>query len=216
MLVGHYAPALALRRLAPTVPLWGLLLAVQAVDVGFFALVFAGVESGSLDADRLPRLLVEHGVWTHSLLMSAAYAAGCVVVGALMSRAREGAVIGAAVLSHWFADLVVHAPDLPLTLEQGSAVGLGLWTIPVAAWLLEVGLVLAAGHWLAAAGGNRSRLRALVLGLVVLQTLSEFVIPLPPDDVALGITALPLYFAIAAAGWWVERAPPGSAAGGVG
>lgn len=39
MLAGHYAPALFLKKSAPELPLWVLCLAVQAVDIGYMALV---------------------------------------------------------------------------------------------------------------------------------------------------------------------------------
>ena len=206
MLVGHYAPAFLLKRADPSVPLWGLLLAAQAVDVAFFGLVFAGVEEGSMHPGEAPRLIVEQGIWTHSLLMSLVYGAACALVGAAMGRGKQGVIIGLAVGSHWVMDLLVHVPDLPLWLDQASAVGLGLWRWPMAAYALEIVLVLGAGHVLASSASvRRKRLAAVVGVLVVLQTRSEFVIPLPVDDVALGLSALPLYFGVTGLGWWAER-----------
>src|SRR5262245_7603827 len=116
MLLGHYAPAFALRPWSGRVPLWGLFLAVQAVDVGYFLLGAAGVEAARIDPHGIPRFQVAYGGYTHSLLMTAVYVAAAVIAGALLGRLREGAVIGVALASHWLLDLVVHVPDLQLTL----------------------------------------------------------------------------------------------------
>ena len=207
MLAGHFAPAFALHRVRPTVPLWLLLLATQAVDVVFMIDVLAGIESAQLRTTELPRLLVTHGVWTHSLLMTAVYVGVVVGVGAALGHARAGLVVAAALGSHWVGDLLVHAPDLLLGLSQAPAYGLALWRLPVLAWGLEVGLVAGVGAWWirALSGTARTRGIGLVVGLCIVQTLSDFVVPLPPTDVELAYSALPLYLLVAAAGAWVER-----------
>lgn len=209
MLVGHYAPALALRRVAPTVPLWLLFVAAQAVDLGFFTLVFAGVESGTMHPGEAPRFVVTHGVWSHSLLMTLVYGAAVVVGGWSLGRLREGAVLGIAVASHWLGDALVHAPDLPVAFDQSRAIGLSLWSYPWLALALELGLTLGAGWWWLSSlkGRARRRARTLLGALVVTQLLGDFVVPLPPTDVRLGVSALGLYAAMGFAAWWTERAP---------
>lgn len=207
MLAGHFAPAFALHRLRPTVPLWLLLLATQAVDVGFMVNVLADVESAQLRATQLPRLVVTRGVWTHSLLMTAVYAGAIVGVGAIVGRVRAAAVVAAAMASHWVGDLLVHAPDLPLGLTQSPAYGFALWRWPLLAYGLELALLVAAGAWWinALPGPMRKRAVGLIAGLCALQTLSEFVVPLPPTDVDLAYAALPMFLLVALAGAWVER-----------
>ena len=208
MLARHFAPAFALHRIRPTVPLWLLLLGTQAVDVVFMVDVLLGIESAELRPNDLPRLLVTNGVWTHSVVMTIVYAVAIVSVGALLGRVRAAIVVAAAVASHWVGDLLVHAPDLPLGLEQSPAMGFALWRWPVLAWGLEVGLVVGLGAWWiqSLTGPIRKRAIGLIIGLCVLQTLADFVIPLPPDDVALAYSALPSFFLVAAAGLWVQRA----------
>jgi len=41
------------------------------------------------------------------------------------------------VLSHWFLDVIVHIPVLPLTLFGDFKVGMGLWNYKVITILLE-------------------------------------------------------------------------------
>jgi hypothetical protein len=48
-----------------------------------------------------------------------------------------GAIVGAAVLSHWVLDRVVHRPDLPL-YDNSLKAGLGLWNYPAFAFVLEI------------------------------------------------------------------------------
>jgi hypothetical protein len=128
--------------------------------------------------------------------------------GLVTRNRRAGLAIGLVVLSHWFGDLLVHTPDLPLTLSQDSAVGFGLWTRPVLSWALE--MILLAGAWAWARGAVIGRGRKagdqLVVTLLVIQTLSEFVIPTPPDMVQLGISGLFLYAVVAYLGLRVDRA----------
>ena len=44
MIAGHYSAALAAKRLAPTVALWHLFVAVQLIDILFSAFVLLGLE----------------------------------------------------------------------------------------------------------------------------------------------------------------------------
>lgn len=215
MLVGHFAPALALRAGSDRAPLWALVLATQAVDVLFFALVLLGAESAAVHPDAHPRLVVTSGVWSHSLIMTATYVAICVAVGAALRRPREGALIGAALGSHWLADLVVHVPDLPITLEQASAVGLGLWRLPLAATALEVAIVLGAALWLHHRyGPSRARTRLWIFAgaLVVLQLASDLVVPAPASDAELAPLAWLVYALATGGAAWVEAKRGSSAA----
>lgn len=211
MLVGHFAPALAIRATTDRVPLWALVLGTQAVDVLFFALVIAGVEGAAVRPDETPRLVVTAGIWSHSLVMTAAYFAASVAIGAALRRPREGALVGIAVASHWVTDLVVHAPDLPLVLDQRTAVGLGLWHVPLAATLLEVALVAGAAAWLQRSYDPRARRRLWIFvgALIVLQLASDLVVPAPDSDLALAPMALAVYGAATGAARWVERRPAG-------
>ena len=208
MLTGHYAPALLLRRAFPGAPLWTLFLAAQAVDVGFFSLSLLGIESARVDPAALPRITVTSGVWTHSLLLTPAHGLLALVLGRALSSWRLGAALALGVVSHWGLDLLVHAPDLPLGLTQEPAVGLGLWTHPPWATLLELALV--AGSWavLRPALPARARRRGdeLALGLLGLQLLADLVVPPPTSAVRVAISAQLLYAGLAAAAWRVDRA----------
>jgi predicted permease len=52
--------------------------------------------------------------------------------------ARSALVVGAAVLSHWLLDFIVHRPDLQLYPVSEVRVGLGLWNSWAASITMEV------------------------------------------------------------------------------
>lgn len=194
MLVGHYAPAFALRRLAPETPLWALFVAAQAVDIGFFLLAFGGIEGARLTAEA-PRLVVTDGLWTHSLVASVVWAlAGAGLAAGRWGR-RAGLAVGVAVLSHWFADVIMHTPDMPVTWDPASAVGLSLWMFPPWDYVFELGLLVLSWVWLRASVEGRRRRAVDLCGgfLVILGTLAAFVIPTPPNIIAMGLSGLAVY-----------------------
>ena len=53
--------------------------------------------------------------------------------------------IGAAVFSHWLADLLVHGEDLALYPGSEQKLGLGLWDSVLISQSLEAGLLIACG-----------------------------------------------------------------------
>lgn len=223
MLAGHYAPALALKRYTDGrgwgVPLWALCVGVQAVDIGFMVLVLAGVELGATDNAHVPHFTVVHGQYTHSLAMTVVYGV-LAFGGAYAWQARRAPPVGAptglgpspaglgvvaalAVVSHWLGDLVVHVPDLPVGLADTPAVGLGLWRWPLAATVLEIGLVAV----------TAGRFRLLAGALVAVQIANDLVLPLDENQALLAVKALGLYAGVAALAWWSERRSGGASRG---
>ena len=133
--------------------------------------------------------------WSHSAVAALVWGG----LAALLVRGRAGLILGAAVVSHWGMDWLVHGPDLPLLDGGGPLVGLGLWRWPLAGWAVEVLGLLAA----AALVGRRAVLLAVVLG--VIQTLQVSVLPLPTQVPLLAALSLLSFSAFAAAAWVAER-----------
>jgi hypothetical protein len=210
VLVGHYAPALALKRLEPRAPLGALFFAAQAVDVAFFLLSFVGLEGLRVEPGGHPAVVVTAGTWTHSLLVTPLWALAGAALGFRLGGARVGAAIGAAVASHWALDFLVHVPDLPLGLTQEPAVGLGLWAHPPWALVLELALVAASTAFLLPSLPERARSRTLRLAaaLVGVQLLSDLVVPLPSSTVGIGLSALATYLVFTLLAFGVDRAAP--------
>jgi hypothetical protein len=210
MFVGHYGVSFAARRVAPTIPLWALFIAVQLLDVFWAPLILLGIEkvrivpgitaSNPLDLYYMP--------YTHSLLAALLWSAGAFFVYRLfVARAlveRAAFVVALAVFSHWLLDLLVHRPDLPL-YDNTAKVGLGLWNVPAVAFALEAGLLFG-GMWLYFGLGAVSRPRMLVFGLVMLAIQAYvFFGPPPASDTAAAWTALAAYAVFAAVAARLER-----------
>ncbi|MDQ2670028.1 MAG: hypothetical protein M3Y31_05300, partial [Gemmatimonadota bacterium] len=223
MFIGHYGVAFALKRAEPRLSLGTLFLAVQLVDLLWgFALLLewerARIEPGWTAAS--PLRFLSYPV-THSLLAGVLWG---LAAGALYyswptrnswHHARAAAIVAAAVVSHWFLDLIVHVPDLPVAGDQSTKLGLGLWRSVPATLLVEL-LVLGAGAALyVQLQRRRGRLRlvpfAVLTGLLVVIQLANILGPPPPSMNAVAASAIvgfPL-FALAAA--WVDRPPPDEA-----
>jgi hypothetical protein len=129
---GHVGVALAVKPLAPKIPVWLLLVASEFLDILFFLLVFFGVEKQSISrTDMLQGVVIIEASsipWSHGLLMATIWSLlGAVALGLIQHNKRSAMVIGLVVFSHWLLDFIVHLPDLPLILNDSPKVGLGLW-----------------------------------------------------------------------------------------
>ena len=86
--------------------------------------------------------------YTHSLVAALMWSVAAAVVCRLVFRWKgwgAAAWVGAAVLSHWVLDWLVHRPDLPL-YGNTAKVGLGLWNYVGISLVLEV-VMLLGGVW---------------------------------------------------------------------
>ena len=153
MFVGHYAASLALKRFERRASLGLLFLAVQFVDILFFPLVVLGLERINLieSYTQSTHFELEYMPYTHSLVASFLWA-GLVYVLFRLLKKGEGKssiplVMAWAVLSHWFFDLIVHTPDLPLLGDTSLKLGFGLWHNAMATYVLEA-VLLFIGLWL--------------------------------------------------------------------
>ncbi len=213
MFVGHYGVSFAAKRVAPTIPLWTLFIAVQLLDVVWAPFILLGIEkvrivpgitaSNPLDLYYMP--------YTHSLLAALLWSAGALLAyrrfAARDLAGKVALVVALAVLSHWFLDFLVHRPDLPL-YDNTAKVGLGLWNVPAVAFVLEAALLFG-GMWLYLATGVVPRLRMVVFGLVMLAIQAYvFFGPPPVSDNAAAWTALAAYVVFAAVAARLERPRP--------
>lgn len=202
MFVGHYGVSFAAKKLAPSVPLWVLFIAVQLLDVAWAPFVLLGIKkvrivagitaSNPLDLYYMP--------YTHSLIAALLWSAAAFLAYGLVVSAKPRAatvVLSGAVFSHWVLDLLVHRPDLPL-YDDTAKVGLGLWNLPALAYGLEV-LLLFGGMWLYFQTAARRRVAIAAFGLIMLAIQAYvFFGPPPVSDKAAAVTALAAYALFAA------------------
>jgi hypothetical protein len=145
VLVGHYGISFFVKRRDPAIPLWALLLAVQFIDALWAVFILSGIEQARIvpGITRSNPLDLFYMPYTHSLLFVFLWSAVAYAAYRLLrpSENKQSALLlSAAVSSHWWLDLLVHRPDLPL-YDDSYKLGLGLWNHPMASFLVEVGLV---------------------------------------------------------------------------
>ncbi len=208
MFIGHFGVGFAAKRLAPPVSLGVLMGAALLLDLLWALFVLAGAEQVRVapgDTAFTP-LAFSYYPWSHSLAMTAAWAAAAAAGYWFFSRSPAGsATVFAAVLSHWILDAISHRPDLPLYPESATYAGLGLWN-SVPATLAVEGLLFAGGVWLYTTGtrpGDKAGASALnwyVAALVVLYVGNLFGPP-PPSGRAVAFADLGGFLFVLWAGW---------------
>ena len=205
MFIGHYAPAMVAATHPRAPGLGTLFVAGQVLDFGFFGLALTGAENFRITPGitKMVPLDLYDMPYTHSLLGSAVLAAGFALLIWLVTRNRTGALIGGAVvLSHWFLDLLVHAPDLTLA-GAPPKFGFGLWNYPMIEMPLEIGITFGALAFFVArtrpvAPGSRIALVLLAILLAVFQAVNWFAPEPETADANMMITAL-IAFAVLSA-----------------
>jgi hypothetical protein len=209
MFIGHYSVALiaATQRDAPKLGV--LFAAAQIVDIGFFSLVLTGIEAMRITPGTTVMNPMElyHMPYTHSLIGTLIWAAGFALVLKLFgARWRTGLIGGAVVISHWFLDLLVHAPDLTLA-GAPPKLGFGLWNYPFVEMPLEIGLT-AGALWLYLRAnpptGRSFAVPVLILFFAVVQSVNWFA---PPSvfDASVPISGLLAYGVAILLAVWVSR-----------
>ena len=213
MFVGHYGVAFAARGAEKRLHLWVYFLAVQWVDLVWTVLVFCGVERVHVQPGVNPSgpLVFDYYPYTHSLAAGMAWGAiafmGYRVLTRMQGSQRVAAFLGLAVLSHWFLDLLVHQPDLPV-YDENWKVGLGLWNHPVIELTVEFALLAAGLVYYFKKSPELSKARriavvVLCLGMIAIQLAGDF--GPPPESVrVMAVSGFVLYLVFALAAYFVE------------
>jgi len=221
MFLGHYGLALGAKRYAPAVSLGWLVFAAQLLDEIWPVFLLAGIEKVRIT----PGLMAANSLdfvsypYSHSLLTAIAW--GLIVCASYyalkhakggyfaVERVRSHSVIlGLLVISHWFLDLPMHRPDLPLAPGLATKAGFGLWnsipiTLAVELLLFGAGLVLYLRSTRARDRAGNVGLWAMVAFLLIAFVAGTFAPP-PGSEGALAIGGLMLWLFVP---WsaWIDR-----------
>jgi hypothetical protein len=220
MFIGHYGVALALKKADPKLSLGTLFLGAQLVDILWGMFILLGWERARVDPGFTAASPFQflYYPFSHSLVAGVFWA---ILAAAVFytwptkdtsHRRRGSLVLGIVVLSHWFLDLVVHIPDLPLASDDSRKVGLGLWD-SVAGTLIVEFSILAIGAWLYAHTKTKRhplRTNRLVILVVVLAGLYavSMVTPPPTNMTVVGASSIVLFLGMVWLGNWVDQDPP--------
>ncbi len=130
MFIGHHGVAFAAKAAAPRASLSVFFLATMWLDLVWPVLVLGNIEIVRI-VPGLMRMSPFDFVfypYSHSLFFAILWAlAFNLVYGYVMRDWQVGALAGLVVLSHWFLDMLVHRPDLPLfpgSESSGSVYGI--------------------------------------------------------------------------------------------
>lgn len=159
MFIGHYSVALATKTVEPKTPLWATFLGVQLVDVLFMIFILFGIEGirfvpgftemNNFDLYYMPIThslvggigwsILSYLIFKSVLLKSKPYPDS--------TKKKISGLIGLSVLSHYFLDLPMHTPDLPILFDSGPKIGFGLWhnrnlSVAIEITLTVLGLIL--------------------------------------------------------------------------
>lgn len=209
MFLGHFASAFASKKAEPSLSLGSSILAAQWLDLIWPVFLLAGMEHAEIapkDA-AVPITFTDYPI-SHSL---AAVLSWSVLIGAVyfyFSRNRRGMIVmGLLVLSHWFLDLIVHEPDLPLFITSPQKFGFGLWHYKILTLMLEIGFYAGAVYLYFKNNKTLSRKKliitwALIIFLLVIHVINTFGPP-PKEIKQIAIVGLSQWILVAW-GYWAD------------
>ncbi|HBP88597.1 MAG TPA: hypothetical protein DD706_12960 [Nitrospiraceae bacterium] len=222
--IGHYSVSFALKAADKTISLGLLFIAAQFVDILWLIFVLLGIER----VNMVPGITAANPFdfvfypFTHSLVASFLWAGGAYVVFRLIpakpgsAQNQVALIMGAAVLSHFFLDLIVHRPDLPLTSGDSYKIGFGLWNDVLASYLLEgllllggLGIYLHATRSTTLVGKYGMSIFALCLLIANLSVYREdvlsFFFPLPLTPEIFASFTLGYHFVFVGVAFWLDQ-----------
>jgi hypothetical protein len=210
MFLGHYGLAFAAKRAAPRTSLGTTFFAAQFLDELWPILLLLGIERVRIVPGLMAANVLDF-VWypySHSLLAAFVWAALIgLVYFAVRRYGRSAWIVGALVASHWFLDVPMHRPDLPLWPGSRTLVGLGIWSsVPLTLIVELASFALGLAVYLR---DTRARDRVGSWGLwTMVGLLAAFFVGgtfggAPPSVSTLAVMTLGLWLFVPWA-WWVD------------
>lgn len=210
MFIGHYAIGMLGKKYAPQLSLGTLFLSVQLVDMLWPIFLLAGLEHVKIEPGNTtftPLNMVNYPI-THSLTGGITWGGILALIYYIVKKVKRPAmVIGVGVVSHWFLDLLMHKPDLPI-YPGGAKYGFGLWNSVPGTFFVELTLFAFGIYtYIKLTKPNDKTGNWSFWGLIVfllLAWLSSAFGPPPPNVNVLAVSALLLWFLVPW-GYWIDR-----------
>lgn len=211
MFIGHFGVGFGAKKAAPGLSLGLLFIAVQFVDLLWPTLLLLDVEHVKISpgiTKATPLDFTDYPI-THSLLMGIVWALVIGIIYWLFKRNNKYALIlGLCVISHWFLDLIVHRPDLPLYPGNAPRFGFGLWNYPYLSAIVEVtifiiGVVIYIRKTTPKNAIGKYGLMALIAFLAIIYAASFF--GPPPPNVEAIVWAGQLQWLFVLLAFWIDH-----------
>ncbi|HRN27999.1 MAG: hypothetical protein IT276_15745 [Ignavibacteriaceae bacterium] len=211
MFIGHFGAGFAGKKFEKSASLGTYFMAAQWIDLIWPILLLLGIEKAKIKpgVTSVTPLDFTYYPFSHSLFGVIVWAVLFGMVYFLIKKkSRTAIILALLVLSHWFLDLLVHIPDLPIFPGYSLKVGFGLWNSFAASIILE-GVVFSLGVYLyykATKTKNKIgtySLIGLILFLVVMY-VSNLVGPPPPSMEMIGIVGNAQWL-IVLLGYWIDK-----------
>lgn len=211
MFIGHFGIGFGAKAAAPKTSLGTLFLASQFVDLLWPTLLLLGLERVRIvpGITKVTPLDFESYPISHSLLADTGWALLVALVYLSLQKYPRGAIVlGVTVVSHWFLDLVVHRPDLPILPGSGMKAGIGLWnslsgTLVVEMVIFAAGVALYLRKTVAKDAVGRWGVWMLIVFLVLIY-LGNLFGPPPPSVEAIAWVGQSQWLLVLW-GYWVDR-----------
>lgn len=209
--INHAATAVLIQRRYPDVPLVPILASVQAMELLWVALNYAGIERTTTETvvRYVGDIHLLHMPYSHSVATMAGVALAVWLIARAAGHPRLGAALGLGIVSHLVLDLATHNGDIALApLVEGPEYGSYLYArAPGIAFLLELGYGLLC--WRVFRGG-RTLLAVVVAFNLANASLFFAAIPGPEQWLAgrplvLTTVILAQILVTLAAVWWAVR-----------
>ena len=213
MFIGHFALALAAKRVKPRVSLAAWFIAVELADLIWPVMLLLGLEHVRIAPGITaftPLDFYDYPI-SHSLVAMTAWAVLFSGLSFFKRRNRPqdrddagivSMLFGVAIVSHWVLDVIAHRPDMPV-LPHGPYLGLGLWqsrsaTLAVELTMFAIGLAVYVRTGVP--GARRVSLWLLMAFLLVAYFAAAFGPP-PPSVTAIAWTTLAMLLIVPWARW---------------
>src|SRR5690606_3057465 len=150
MFIGHFGAGFTGKKFSKTASLGTYFMAAQWIDLIWPILLLLGIEKAEIKpgVTSVTPLDFTYYPFSHSLFGVIVWAVLFGMTYFLIKKnSRTAIILGLLVISHWFLDLLVHIPDLPIFPGFNLKVGFGLWNSFALTVIVE-GLVFAVGAYL--------------------------------------------------------------------
>lgn len=210
MFIGHFGLGFAAKKASHKPSLGTAFFAAQFIDLLWPFFLLSGIEKVSIDPGNTaftPLNFISYP-FSHSLVAVLVWSFLFGGIYYFVKKDKKSSLLLALlVISHWLLDLIVHRPDLPLSLSEETKLGFGLWNNKVLTIVVETiiffgGVMLYAINTKAKNKTGTYSLWGLVVFFLLIYVMNLLGDP-PPDAKTIGYVGLAQWLFVLW-GYWID------------